>query len=715
MRGTAASRCPIYLFAAILAASGAAAAEADHRMLESSESPANWTAPPFWLPAAAVRVPEAAAAGARTPLTSNPPALPFFAIAPCRLADTRAVGGGGIIHASEVRSFQVTGACNIPAAAQAVSFNFTVTTTQGPGFLVAYPFNAPFPTVSILNFVGGQTLANGAIVALASGQISTAMGSSAADLIIDVNGYYAPTGIVASVNNLTGDVSLAAGSNVTITPSGNTLTIAAPLTSLNASNVTSGVLGISFGGTGATTAAGARSLLGAATSGANADITSLSNLTTPLSVTQGGTSSTTAANARTALGAASRGANADITSLSSLTTPLSIAQGGTGSATPFASAFQARVTGTCAPGSFVVSVAADGTMQCRAPTLDPRPGFSLSTVVTSDVVERLSMAIGADGLGLIVYWDQTHQALKAAHCVDLACTSVTTSVIDQPVAYPNPSLVVGADGLGLVTYTPSNARVKTAHCNDLACSTSSTATVFTFSAYGGSSSLAIASNGLGLMTFVDATGLKFANCTNVTCSTTSVPLYLGEVNWGPSLTIGSDGLPIVAVTDTDLALKILHCSDQACSSGSVSRWPNFGAVRSSSIAVSSNGLPLVSFLDATNKLRVAYCDDIYCSYATRVDLEPYGGGSGVATSMTVGSDGFGVVVRTGGNLLVAHCNNSSCSTFSSATLEVANSQYPSVSIGSDGLPLVAWADLTTGRLKTAHCGNPFCVPYFRRR
>jgi hypothetical protein len=48
-------------------------------------------------------------------------------------------------------------------------------------------------------------------------------------------------------------------------------------------------IGVSYGGTGATTASGARSNLGAAASGANSDITSLSGLTTPLSETQGGT------------------------------------------------------------------------------------------------------------------------------------------------------------------------------------------------------------------------------------------------------------------------------------------------------------------------------------------------------------------------------------------------------------------------------------------
>lgn len=119
-------------------------------------------------------------------------------------------------------------------------------------------------------------------------------------------------------------------------------------------------LAVADGGTGASTAPNARTNLGAAASGANSDITSITGLTTALSVGQGGTGSTTASGARSNLSAAASGANSDITSITGLTTALTVAQGGTG-ATTASSARTNLLPAYASNGGKVLAVNSGGT------------------------------------------------------------------------------------------------------------------------------------------------------------------------------------------------------------------------------------------------------------------------------------------------------------------------------------------------------------------
>ena len=199
----------------------------------------NWSAPPYWQATAASE--STTAADSKTArhaldvsaLPSAAVPLPFVALTPCRLVDTRAPAfpaplGGGFLPAATVRSYTLVGVCNIPVNAKAVSLNATVTNPAGQGFLTLWPKGGAFPPVSTLNFLLGQTVFNAAVVPLsADGSISIALGVSGGDVILDTNGYYAPLSAVTSLNSLTGDLALTAGSNISITPGSGNVTIAA--------------------------------------------------------------------------------------------------------------------------------------------------------------------------------------------------------------------------------------------------------------------------------------------------------------------------------------------------------------------------------------------------------------------------------------------------------------------------------------------------------
>jgi Pro-kumamolisin, activation domain/Bacterial Ig-like domain (group 3)/Putative binding domain, N-terminal len=131
----------------------------------------------------------------------SPGALHFYPLPPCRVADTRSVGGSGLTGAfgppqlakGATRSFPVlSSSCGVPATAQAYSLNITVVPPGPMFYLTAWPAGETIPGVSTLNDLSGAILANAAIVPAGAGGAIDIFVSDATNVIIDTNGYYAP-------------------------------------------------------------------------------------------------------------------------------------------------------------------------------------------------------------------------------------------------------------------------------------------------------------------------------------------------------------------------------------------------------------------------------------------------------------------------------------------------------------------------------------------
>jgi hypothetical protein len=123
--------------------------------------------------------------------TPGPAVAGFYTLVPCRVADTRATGSA--LAAGAPRDFVLVGQCGITPEATSVSLNLTVTQPTELGHITVYPSGTPQPLTSMLNYRGGQTRANNAIVTLGvNGAISVVSGQSAGTthFIIDVNGYF---------------------------------------------------------------------------------------------------------------------------------------------------------------------------------------------------------------------------------------------------------------------------------------------------------------------------------------------------------------------------------------------------------------------------------------------------------------------------------------------------------------------------------------------
>lgn len=163
---------------------------------------------------------------------------------------------------------------------------------------------------------------------------------------------------------------------------------------------------------------------------------SVSSLATDIAIVDGGTGASSASGARTNLGAAASGANSDITSLSGLTTALSIAQGGTGNTTA-ANAFSALKQAASDTATGVVELAT---------TAETQTGTDTTRAVTP-------AGYGASTLGI----NQTWQDVKASRSSGTSYTNSTGRPIMVAVCgtassgSPNVTVVVG--GVTIISYS----------------------------------------------------------------------------------------------------------------------------------------------------------------------------------------------------------------------------------------------------------------------
>jgi outer membrane protein assembly factor BamB len=128
----------------------------------------------------------------------NGSALAFYPVTPCRLVDTRQGTGplaGPFLVGGVSRSFPLeSGACNIPAGAQAYSLNLTAVPHGSLEYLSAWPAGETQPLASALNAPSGAITANAALIPAGTNGDVSVYSTNDTDLVIDVNGYFAAPG-----------------------------------------------------------------------------------------------------------------------------------------------------------------------------------------------------------------------------------------------------------------------------------------------------------------------------------------------------------------------------------------------------------------------------------------------------------------------------------------------------------------------------------------
>jgi hypothetical protein len=299
------------------------------------------------------------------------------------------------------------------------------------------------------------------------------------------------------------------------------------------------------------------------------------------------------------------------------------------------------------------------------------------TPLLSDVETQPAIALGADRLPIVAFFNDTVDDLYIVRCL-AACGGIATTPVEQSgsVGYA-PSIAIGSDGLAVI-----------AHSRQI------------------------------------GTGLFVRHCSNVACdASTGVTIDAGAATATPSsIAIGTDGFPIIAYP-VGSDVRTVHCGDVLCTPGLIATTTHTTPVVDGfyiSVAIGSDGLPVIAHQTGDADLAVMRCTNVACSASTQVIGDNQSVPLGYDAAVAIGVDGFPVVahrILTGGTLVsadlrITRCTNLACSSVVSTTVDSGPNQvgeFASIAVGADGVPIVAYRDETANTLKVARCADIGCT------
>jgi hypothetical protein len=355
------------------------------------------------------------------------------------------------------------------------------------------------------------------------------------------------------------------------------------------------------------------------------------------------------------------------------------------------------------------------------------PGISVIDDPVNSVGESLSLAVPADGLPVMSYWDSTAGALKVAKCVDAACrgTPTVTVVDDEGNIGRYSSIAIGADGLPIISYIDQpQAILRVAKCQDAAC-TSTTRT--TIADLAGSSlfysAIAVPSDGLPVIAFQANSALRVAKCSNASCTGALVVIPDNGSGAGEyvSLAIGADDLPLISYSFNN-ALRVLKCGLADCSGTNTianADDPANSVGTHTATIISASGRPMIAYRDNTlGGVKFMRCGDAACSSGNFIVAIPTSSGTVYNIDLALGPDGMPVIsyFNSGDSAIsVVRCANTQCNFgLTTSTIEGGGQQLGgshSITLGQDGLPIIAYQTFYggSGGVKFAKCGTRSCL------
>src|SRR6185503_15111642 len=134
-----------------------------------------------------------------------------------------------------------------------------------------------------------------------------------------------------------------------------------------------------------------------------------------------------------------------------------------------------------------------------------------------------------------------------------------------------------------------------------------------------------------------------------------------------------------------------------------------GFFSGSAITTGSDGLGVIAYADGAG-VRGAHCEDPACVFLTVSPGLPPGGSS---PSIAIGSDGLPLVAygsfNVVGQVWLAKCHDVRCATVTARRVD--DGYRPRIVLGSDNLPLLAYVGPSGPPhvVRTAHCADLLCT------
>ena len=362
----------------------------------------------------------------------------------------------------------------------------------------------------------------------------------------------------------------------------------------------------------------------------------------------------------------------------------------------------------------------------------PNAGHTITTIDSGsesfpNMGEYTSIGIAGDGDPTIAYSNVDANRMRVADCVVVTCATGTVlgpeccngGGIDISLEIRSAGVPSVASTDDLTSGVPLLTR-----CSDSACTVATNNTVQSplTPDVGAHTALTLGGDGNPIVVYRSAGDPAIAFCTSSNCSvyTTVVVADAGDSGYDNSIALGDDGHPVISYyNDTNGDLVFFRCNEAGlpCSGAPVIVDSAGDVGWFTSMVIGSDGYPAISYYDADNRtLKFAHCSDAGCTSATTTTID---GGFNLAglfstdTSITVGSDGYPIIsyyeliLPFLGRLKVADCEDITCT---SVDITVVDSLADvgggsSITIGTDGKPIISYYDYWNGDLKVAHLGG----------